>query len=92
MTDARISTIATAYQNWTTLEKLSRVVTLAEVHEADYNLSPSQFVDVSDKVTHRPMSDILQDLEQAKQLREQADTELAEVLMRLGYDEMPKLS
>ncbi|MEH2277234.1 MAG: hypothetical protein V7K40_21200 [Nostoc sp.] len=37
------------------------------MREADYNLSPSQFVDVSDKVVHRAIADILTDLAAARQ-------------------------
>jgi type I restriction enzyme M protein len=59
------------------------VVTKKEVQEADYNLSPSQFVEVNDKVTHRPISEILMDLEIARSEREKADKDLAEVLAKL---------
>ena len=35
---------------------------LEEARAADYNLSPSQFVAVTDRATHRPRGDILADL------------------------------
>ena len=59
-------------------------MTLAEVQEADYNLSPSQFVAIADKVVHRSMADILANLAVAKSEREQADRDLQDVLVRLG--------
>ncbi|MBE9017315.1 hypothetical protein IQ272_14460 [Chroococcidiopsidales cyanobacterium LEGE 13417] len=43
----------------------------------DYNLSLSQFVEVNDKVTRRPIQDILADLAVARQEREWADKDLA---------------
>ena len=46
LTDAGIAAVAEVYRAWETREKLSRVVTLDEVRAADYNLSPSQFVEV----------------------------------------------
>jgi hypothetical protein len=36
-------------------------VTLDDIRAADYNLSPSQFVEVNDKVNYRPLSEILAD-------------------------------
>ena len=50
---------------------------------ADYNLSPSQFVDTNDKFVHRSIADILADLAVAKQEREWADKDLNEVLAKL---------
>ena len=59
-------------------------VTLDEVREADYNLSPSQFVEINEREKHRPIAEILADLEEARAERERADGELAEVLSKLG--------
>lgn len=86
LTDAGIKTVAEVYAAWETREKLSRVVTLDEVQAADYNLSPSQFVEVNDKVQHRPMVDILADLAVARAVRERADAELVSALAKLGLD------
>ncbi|WP_193196424.1 N-6 DNA methylase [Nostoc sp. MG11] len=65
-----IKAVAEVYRNWKTREKLSKVVKLEELREADYNLSPSQFVDISDKVVHRAIADILTYLAIARQERE----------------------
>lgn len=73
LTDAGIRAVTEVYRNWDMLEKLSRVVMKKEVQEADYNLSPSQFVEINDKVTHRPISEILMDLEIARTEKEKAD-------------------
>ncbi len=54
---------------------------------ADYNLSPSQFVDVSEKFVHRGITDIVVDLAAAKEEREWADKDLAEVLAKLNFTE-----
>lgn len=84
LTDEGIQAVSEVYRHWQTRDKLSRVVTLAEVQEADYNLSPSQFVEIADKVVHRSIADILTDLTVAKSEREQADRDLQNVLVRLG--------
>jgi type I restriction enzyme M protein len=83
LTDQGIAAVSEAFQRWETREKLSRLITLEEVREADYNLSPSLFVETNDKVHHRPLSAILLDLESARAERERADADLNEVLLRL---------
>lgn len=84
LTDEGIKAVAEAYANWETKEKLCRLVRLDDVIAADYNLSPSQFVEVNDKASHRLISDILTDLKVAQIERELADKSLNEVLAKLG--------
>ncbi len=86
LTEEGIQAVTEIYRAWETREKLSRVVTLDEVRAADYNLSPSQFVEVNDKAQHRPMSEILADLAEARAERERADAELTGVLARIGLN------
>ena len=87
LTDEGIDLATEVYQAWESREKLSRVITLEDAQKTDYNLSPSQFVDVGDKVEHRPVSAILTDLTEARIAREKADKALDEVLSRLGLNE-----
>ncbi|MCW3099373.1 MAG: Methylase [Chthonomonadaceae bacterium] len=84
LTQEGIDAVVEVFSKWETREKLSRVVTLEEIRAGDYNLSPSQFVAVGDKVTHRPLAEILADLTDAKAERERADAHLAATLARLG--------
>ena len=84
LTQAGIDAIAEVYRTWESRDKLSRVVTLAEVRAADYNLSPSQFVEVGEKVEHRPLAEILQDLAVARGARELADKQLTSIIKDLG--------
>lgn len=79
-----ITVAAEVYHNWETREKLSRVITLEEAWETDYNLSPSQFVDVGDGVMHRSISEIMTDLIVARTERERADKELDDILSNVG--------
>ena len=84
LTDEGISVATEVYQAWESREKLSDVITLKDAQKTDYNLSPSQFVDVGDKIEHRPMNEILADLTEAHIAREKADKTLEDVLTRLG--------
>ena len=87
LTDDAIDAATEVYQAWESREKLSNVITLEDAQKTDYNLSPSQFVDVGDKVEHRPMRDILADLAEARVAREKTDKALEDVLSRLGLNE-----
>ena len=87
LTDDAIDAATEVYQAWESREKLSNVITLEDAQKTDYNLSPSQFVDVGDKVEHRPMNEILADLTEARIAREKADKTLADMLTRLGLNE-----
>ena len=66
LTDEGINVATEVYQAWESREKLSAVITLEDAQKTDYNLSPSQFVDVSDKVEHRPIYQILADLTETR--------------------------
>ena len=46
LTNDGIDAATEVYQAWDSREKLSRVITLEDAQKTDYNLSPSQFVDV----------------------------------------------
>ena len=84
--DEGIDVATEVCQAWESREKLSTVITLEDARKTDYNLSPSQFVDVGDKVEHRPVSEILADLTEARTAREKADQALEDVLIRLGLN------
>ncbi len=86
LTEEGIAVVAEVYRRWETREKLSRVITLEEARAVDYNLSPSQFVEINDKTKHRSLEEILADLDIARAERERADLELAEVLSKLRLD------
>ena len=84
LTDEGIEAAVEVYQTWESREKLSNVITLSDAQKTDYNLSPSQFVDVGDKIEHRPVNEILSDLTEARIAREKADETLNKVLAQLG--------
>jgi|HubBroStandDraft_2_1064218.scaffolds.fasta_scaffold00464_11 type I restriction enzyme M protein len=83
LTAEGISAVSEVFERWTTREKLSKVVTLEQVREADFGLSPSLFVALNDKVHHRPLPQILIDLDSARLERERADADLNSILARL---------
>lgn len=86
LTDEGIASVVEVYKRWETREKLSRVITLEEARASDYNLSPSQFVEVGDRASHRGLGEILAELQAARGERERADIELSNLLLALGLD------
>jgi type I restriction enzyme M protein len=85
LTDHGIESVSDVFQRWETREKLSRVVTLEQVRESDYNLSPSLFVDTNDERTYRPIKAILENLFAARTERERADDALERILKKLQF-------
>ena len=83
LTEEGIDAAAEVYQGWESREKLSAVITLEDVQKTDYNLSPSQFVDVLDKVEHRPIYEILADLAEVRIAREETNKVLEDILNQL---------
>jgi type I restriction enzyme M protein len=78
-----IEVVVKAYKTWKDVPKLCKVVAVENIRTGDYNLSPSQFVETSDEMTHRPLQMILTDLKAAAKTREDADKRLTEVLTKL---------
>ncbi len=76
--------LAAALTAFEDMPKLARRLTLAEVRAADYNLSPSQFVETNDRATHRPLPLIRAELAAAAETRAAADARLQELLDGLG--------
>jgi len=83
LTDEGIRAVEEAFRCWKTLLKFSRVVYIEDVREADYNLSPSFFVDPSDRLHHRPLQEILADLRAVGLKCEQADRDLSALMIKL---------
>jgi type I restriction enzyme M protein len=65
---------------------MSRVISLLEVREADYNLSPSLFVEANGRAVHRSLASIVNDLAEVRSQRERSDKELDELLGKLRLD------
>jgi type I restriction enzyme M protein len=88
LTDEGIAAVAEVFHKWESREKLSRVVRLEGVREADYNLSPSLYVEINGRLQHRSLAEILADLDAARMQREHADTELRKLLESLSIGDV----
>ena len=62
-----IRKIVDAYRSFKDVEKFARVITIGEVREADYNLSPSRFVSVAEEEEYRSIRIIFNDLRELEE-------------------------
>ena len=86
LTEEGIAAASEVFHKWVSREKLSQVVTLEQVRDADFNLSPSLFVETNEKKDYRPLGLILSDLRAAKFVRTEADEQLHALLKMLGLE------
>ena len=84
--DESIARIADVFIHWEEVEKLSKVVDLAEIQKNDYNISPSRYIQVNDSETYRPVDEILSDLKELEREAAAVDRELKEILNKIGID------
>ena len=79
-----IERIAATFLAWKEEEKFAKIVSRDEVAKEDYNVSPSRYVHVADAETHRPISEILEELEALDAEATEANATLRNVLRKVG--------
>lgn len=79
-----IERIATAFKAWEEEEKFAKIVTCEQVAKEDYNVSPSRYIHVADAETHRPIAEILEELEALDAEALEANASLRKVLRTVG--------
>jgi type I restriction enzyme M protein len=75
------------------IERFVKVITNEEAAESDYNLSPSRYVDTSEKEVYRLIPEILDELwgpDGLEKKAEEIDAELRKVFIKLGFGERPE--
>ena len=80
---AGMGRIAKAFVDFKDEEKFARVVTPEQVAKEDFNISPSRYVHVADDVTHRPIAEILEELEALDVEAAAANAALRDVLEKV---------
>jgi type I restriction enzyme M protein len=88
-----IRKIAQAFIKGQDVERFVKLITSEEAAENDYNLSPSRYVDTSEKEVYRSIPEVLDELWGPHGLEKQAeeiDAELRKVFEQLGFGEGTK--
>ncbi|MGB9807688.1 MAG: N-6 DNA methylase, partial [Thermosulfidibacteraceae bacterium] len=86
LTDENIKKILDAYFGWKEIEGFSKIITIKEARENDYNLSPSRYVTINEKEEIMPVEDILVELAKVEEERKAIDKELKEILNKMGFE------
>jgi len=77
-----IQKIVEVYKNFEEVEKFSKIITIKDVEEADYNLSPSRFVSVFDQENYRPVEEIKKDLKKLEVEKTKVEEKIWEILSK----------
>jgi type I restriction enzyme M protein len=81
---AGIERIAAAFKAWEEEEKFAKIVTREQLAKEDYNISPSRYIHIADAETHRPISEILEELEQLDAEAAAANAALVNALKKVA--------
>lgn len=85
LTGKNIEKIAKCHKDFSETEGFSKIISLNDAKEADYNLSPSRFVAAIDTAVYRPIKDILADLQKAEDEEKKIKGDLSKIFSRLKF-------
>jgi len=83
--DEDIEKIVKAFNEYKDIDRFSRVVTLEEIRENDYNLNISRYVDIAELEQKIDVKDALVKLREIERQREEAQKKMDSSLKELGY-------
>jgi len=81
--EENITKIVDVYKNFKEVEGLSKIITLEEAKETDYNISPSRFVSIIEEENYRSISEIKAELEKAEEKRRKVEEKLIKILGKI---------
>ncbi len=87
LTNEHIRQIYEIYQDWRAEDGVSAIIATQEAARNDYNLSPSRYVASDDVEPPLALEEALVLLAQAEEEQAEADAELDQVLIALGFEE-----
>jgi len=83
--DENVRKIADAFIKGEDADKFIKVITTAQVAANDFNLSPSRYVDTTEKESYRSIPAILNELEGLEEKAAKVDTDIQEVFRKMGF-------
>jgi type I restriction enzyme M protein len=83
--DEAIRKIAQGFIKGQDIERFVKVITNEQAAENDYNLSPSRYVDTSEKAEYRPIPEILKDLTGLEEEAGKIDADLKKIFAQMGF-------
>ncbi|MDB8576446.1 N-6 DNA methylase [Turicibacter sanguinis] len=85
--DEDVEKIVSTFDNYEEIEKYSRIVTLDEIKENDYNLNISRYIDTTEEEEQIDVAKVIQELQQLELEREKIEETMYGFLKELGYCE-----
>ena len=85
--DEDVEKIVSTFNNYEEIEKYSRIVTLDEIKENDYNLNISRYIDTTEEEEQIDVVQAIKELKQLEQEREKIEATMYSFLKELGYCE-----
>jgi len=83
--DESIHKIADAFIKGEDIERFVKVITKEQAAENDYNLSPSRYVDITEKETYRSIPAILNELQGLEKKAGEIDGNLQKIFRKMGF-------
>ncbi len=83
--DENIRKIAQAFIKGQDVERFVKVITNEEAAGNDYNLSPSRYIDTSEKEVYRPIPEVLEELRGLEKEAKKIDADLEKVFAQMGF-------
>ena len=85
--DKDVEKIVSTLDNYKEIEKYSRIVTLDEIKENNYNLNISRYIDTTEEEEQIDVEQSIKELKQLEQEREKIEATMYNFLKELGYCE-----
>ena len=85
--DEDVEKIVSTFDNYEEVEKYSRIVTLDEIKENNYNLKISRYIDTTEEEEQIDVEQSIKELKQLEQEREKIEATMYSFLKELGYCE-----
>ena len=84
--DESIAQIAEIYREWKIVDRISSIVSAAEIAKNDFNISPSRYVTQNGKDETLPLEDAVVLLREAEEERREVDRKFNQILDGLGLN------
>jgi type I restriction enzyme M protein len=84
LSEENIRRIVEAYKEFRDIEKFTKVITIEEARQADYNLSPSRFVSIVEEEQYRSIGEIREELKSLEVERKIIEEKLRVILNQLN--------
>ena len=85
--DEDVEKIVSTFDNYEEIEKYSRIVTLDEIKENDYNLNISRYIDTTEEEEQIDVVQAIKELQQLEQEHNEIEATMYGFLKELGYCE-----